>query len=82
MDDNLYIYKNIIIGALLIGRDCAQQIASEYHEAFKGYNENNHKMLDDDVILIDRAINLLETMPETSTTQPPQPEQTGQETTE
>lgn len=52
-------HKQEILGALLIGLDAATEVAANYHKAMAGYRENQHKMLDDDVICIERAIAFL-----------------------
>ena len=59
ISDGLYRHKQEILGALLIGLDAAREVAANYHQAMAGYRENTHKQLDDDVIMIERAISFL-----------------------
>jgi hypothetical protein len=51
--------KEKIIYALELGRDAAYQVAQEYHGAMAGYRQSNHDMLDNDVRMIDDAIELV-----------------------
>jgi len=51
--------KQAILAALLIGLDAAREVAAKYHKDMAGYREYGHKMLDDDVIIIERAIEIL-----------------------
>ena len=50
--------KDKIIYALELGRDAAYQVAKEYHGAMAGYRQRDHERLDNDVRVIDDAIEL------------------------
>ena len=58
--------KKAILLALKIGRDCAYEIACEYHEKMKGYRRVEHDLMDEDVAIIDRAIELLSNVANTT----------------
>ena len=45
-----------LIEALEIGLECAQQVAAEYHEAYKGHRPDTHAALDADVEKIKAAL--------------------------
>ena len=51
--------KALLLEALQIGRECAYEAACEYHEKMKGYRRVEHELMDADVALIDRAIELI-----------------------
>ena len=51
--------KKLILEALLIGRDATYDQACEYHEKMKGYRRKEHDLMDADVAIIDRAIELV-----------------------
>ena len=42
--------------ALEIGRDAAQEVATHYHEAMRGYRASEHEAKDNDVRTIEAAI--------------------------
>ena len=60
--------KKAILLALNIGRDCAYEAACDYHEKMKGYRRKEHELLDADVALIDRAIELMGAINDNNTT--------------
>ena len=45
-----------LIEALEIGLECAQQVAAEYHEAYKGHRPDTHAALDADVEKVKAAL--------------------------
>ena len=51
--------KKVILEALQIGRDAVYQDALDYHELWKGWRRKEHDLMDEDVAVIDRAIELL-----------------------
>jgi len=51
--------KKAILLALNIGRDAVYQDALDYHELWKGWRRKEHELMDADVAIMDRAIELL-----------------------
>ena len=51
--------KALILEALNIGRDAVYQDALDYHELWKGWRRKEHELMDQDVNIIDRVIELL-----------------------
>ena len=52
--------KKAILLALNIGRDAVYQDAIDYHELWKGWRRKEHELMDADVNLMDKAIELME----------------------
>lgn len=48
-----------VLDALETGRDAAHEVAQRFHEEMKGYREAEHKQVDEDVSVIEEAINIV-----------------------
>lgn len=54
--------KELLLEALRIGRDATYDQACEYHEKMKGYRRKEHELMDADVAIMDKAIELMESI--------------------